>query len=230
MTQNITAWVVGCGCFDPIGVAQVEGVDERHRPRPRPQVFDVLDQLAGAAVVHRRFGQQLSAIALPLPAAGGWGAASAIRRAMAPFSERTTSMLAGLPALLKPARTDLNSVSLANWVRTRLGSSRSSKNSSRNSSRDRSNTKSSSPLAAVVGLTATPPCPAAALRPGGPVAGDDEFLVAGMDGWPRAAARSVAGTPARTGRGRDVDFLAVVDVGDAAAVHGLGHGLLDLIL
>ena len=77
-------------------------------------------------------------------------------------------------------------------------------------------------------MTTTRTATRATLGPGDSVA-RSEFPVAGMNRF-AAATRTVAEHRLGQVAGRDVDLLAVVDVGDAAAIHGLGHGFFDLAL
>ena len=83
----------------------------------------------------------------------------AMRRPIAPRSERTTCRLLGVPSLVKPARWLFHSGVSASWVRTRFGRARSSKKTCMNSSLLRWKTKSSSPSPESLAWPPPPPWP-----------------------------------------------------------------------
>ena len=126
-------------------IAQVELIDEGHLPDARFECGDGARERSNFRQWWRRFASRGGQARLGFLKFAAQGARSAMRRASAPCSERTTSIFVGTPSRLKPARTESSACSRWSWVLCRFGKARSSKNNSMNSSRVSLNVNSSSP-------------------------------------------------------------------------------------
>jgi hypothetical protein len=207
-------------------IAQIEGVDERQRGDARLEPVDLLAQRDDAGSVSKHAGARAAPISSPVRGCARDGAPSAVRRAMAPLSERTTSMLLGAPTRGVAGADALELGGAHELVAHQI---RQFQVVEQQVEELFARQLEDEVVLALAALAAGPVRsrrrrPLRALHP---VTGL-ELLVAGMD--MSRVPPDHGGTPARRCPWTGYRPFAAVDVGDAAPVDGIGHGPLELRL